>query len=659
MLDKFKEEFERDYQAQEDQRLRANEDMRFVHVGQWEGWLEDEDRTRLEYDITSDYVDRFIGRYELNQVGVKYSPSGGESSDEDAELLTGLYLNDYEKGDGELSISNGIQEGVTCGYGAWRLITVPVDEEDPESDLTIVRRPLYSAYSTVVWDAGAKRQDKGDARHCTILHSFTRKGFEQAYPESETPVSIKPNDLSHFNWCSQDLVYVAERLEIERKPKSVFVFGNPVTKQIQEVDANDVDDIEDELADMGYEQLGGVRKIIERRVIKSIFHGGDFIEQPKRIPGKFIPVIPVYGKYTHIDGAEAYKGMVRGLKDPQRVLNLNISTAAEDARETNRDIPIFAPEQIDGLGEQFSKDLNKLPYIQLRPIRDANDNVQHVGPTGFLPQRRVDENQATLINLTAQLMDRKTGASFENQPDGDASGESKREARKDIDITTAHYHKGIKTAMRRDGQVYLSMAQEVHADKRHAKVMKEDGTEAMVNLLEHVADEETGLLVPVHDITRGSFEAVVKTGPQYESAREATVENLKDILTNLASGNKFEAPVMATLMANLPGVGLDELRELARREMLLMGMREPENEEEAALLQPQEDDGQAALIDAVTKEQETQAQKNFSEVLKNLSQADLNKAKALETRASAVDKTEGMKDRRMKMFVDRPQLTGA
>jgi hypothetical protein len=293
-LEDFKEDFERDYQAQEDQRDAANEDMRFVTVdgGQWEGWLEDEDRTKLEFDITSDYVDRFIGREEINSIGIKFEPDQGDASEEDAELLSGLYLKDYSKGDGEIATLVAKREAVTCGVGAFRFMAMPADEEDPESPLKVVHRPIYSAHSTVVWDSGSKRQDKADAKRVTILIAFTRKGYEKAYPEFPAPVSLQKQDRSEFNWSTQDLVYVAERIHIERNPVQVYLFVNPVTKQKQWVDGPDLDSIEDELFDSGFEQSGPPKKIIRREVFKTIFHGNEILEKTVRIPGKHLTVDP-------------------------------------------------------------------------------------------------------------------------------------------------------------------------------------------------------------------------------------------------------------------------------------------------------------------------------------------------------------------------------
>jgi len=75
-LDDFMNEIIIDAELTEDQRDKANEDMRFVNVtgGMWEGFLDDQfqDRTKLEFDLVSNYVNRFLGQWNLNRVGVEF-----------------------------------------------------------------------------------------------------------------------------------------------------------------------------------------------------------------------------------------------------------------------------------------------------------------------------------------------------------------------------------------------------------------------------------------------------------------------------------------------------------------------------------------------------------------------------------------------------------
>lgn len=667
LLVSFKEEFSKDYSSGEEQREAANRDMRFVMAddGQWEGWLADEaeDSSRLTIDMTTDRVDRFLGHWSMNKVGVSFEPDEGEASEEDAELLSKLWLKDFRKGDGNVSVKNAVFEGSVCGYGAWHLATAPVDEEDPDSLLRVVHKPLHAAHSTVVWDAGAQRNDKADAKRCSLLRPFTRKGFEEAYPDVETPVSIPPDDRSEFNWATKDLVYVVKRYHIERRKVVVWVMGNAATGQIVHVDEDDLEDVIDEMEASGFESMRSV-EIMRRECFRSVYHGNGFLDKPERIAGRNIPVVPIYGKRTYVDGNEFYMGLVRKMIDPQRLYNLQVSQIADDSRDTNRRVPIFDPEQIDGLQAQFGQDLRDLPYIQARAVRDVAGNPVHLGPVGYLEPPSVDANTAALIEVTSNVLVQKSGGSYMEENNPDASGEAQREARKTVDISTAVYTDGIQEALIRAGDIYRDIAREVYASRRRVKLLGEDGSSSFVTLMDHVMDEERGVMVPVNDVTKGNFEVVVDTGPQYESAREATVENLKEILTNLAQGNVFEAPVLATLMANLPGVGIEELREFARKLMLQQGLRQPETDEEkaeVAAMQQEQDGGQAQLIEAVTMQAQSEAEHNRAQTIKDLSTADLNRAKASEINAKVIDINEGMKDRRMKLLMDafNPRVGGA
>ena len=61
-LDSYKRDIINDADDQSDQRDKANQDFRFIHVpgGMWEDFLETEfsNRTKLEFDQTSDFINR-------------------------------------------------------------------------------------------------------------------------------------------------------------------------------------------------------------------------------------------------------------------------------------------------------------------------------------------------------------------------------------------------------------------------------------------------------------------------------------------------------------------------------------------------------------------------------------------------------------------------
>ena len=89
-LQKYLTDLSKDAEVIDDQRVAANEDMRFVNVdgGMWEGDFEDlGNRVKLELDMCSAYVNRFKGEWTLNRVGVEFEPDDSETGDEDGHFI--------------------------------------------------------------------------------------------------------------------------------------------------------------------------------------------------------------------------------------------------------------------------------------------------------------------------------------------------------------------------------------------------------------------------------------------------------------------------------------------------------------------------------------------------------------------------------------------
>src|SRR6478735_5754351 len=69
------------------------------------------------------------------------------------------------------------------------------------------------------------------------------------------------------------------------------------------------------------------RKI--RKVHKYIMSGAAILEDCGYIAGKYIPIIPFYGKRWFVDNIERFMGIVRLAKDVQRLKNMLVAWLAE------------------------------------------------------------------------------------------------------------------------------------------------------------------------------------------------------------------------------------------------------------------------------------------------------------------------------------------
>jgi len=645
-LDKFKLDVNRDANVVDDQRDQANEDMRFVNVtgGMWEGFLTndfDDERVKLELDTVSNPLQRFLGEWVLNRIGVDYESADDKTSDDDAELLNGIYRSDFRDNFGKMSTDVAVGEASNCGYGAFKLATVFEDDENPENDNKRIQwRPMYNAYNTVFWDQAAQHITKMDARWCTVLKPFTRDAFEDAYPDKSAVSAYTPDTHDHGSVSTQtpDFVYVATRYEAVRKKETVFIYNNLQTSEVEVYTKEDHELIEDELKADAFRTFVRERKIMRRSVMKTVFSGDDILEKTRRIAGKWIPIIPVYGIRTYVDGVEWYRGIVRKLKDAARLYNMQVSQLAENAASSGQEVPIFFRDQM--LNEDIKNlwaDKNNKPYLLVDQATDAEGITIAAGPIAYSKPPQLDSSTAALLGIVPAFIQDTTGGMPQEVTDPDLSGRAIREMRKIINMTTATITDNIAEAVTWSGEVYQSMASEEYATQRILKITGKDGTKSQTQLFKTVLDSETGKMVQSNTLKGKRFKAFPDAGPQYETMREETVDILKGMLETLANipgGQQYTPAMLAVLLNNITGVGLEPIKELNRKIMLSQGLVKPETEEEEALVaqmqQPQED-AQEGLIEAATNQQNAEARNLDASATQKLADAAKKEAETVET----------------------------
>lgn len=640
-LDQWKLDITDDAETLDDQRDKANQDFRFLYAtgGMWEGFLEDEFATRvkLQFDITSPYKNRFIGEWNQNRVGVVFKPDDNATTDKDAKNLSGIYRSDFRQFSGKLSVDNAVDEVTIAGYGCFKMAAQFEDEEDPENDKQrITFRPINTAYNSVIWDNASKWINKMDARRCTELTEYTDSSFRAAFPGFEPSTAYEPESKRWLNYLSGnfDVFYVATRYEVVKKKESVFIYENLETGKMEVYSQEDHEDIKSELRANEFRNFVRERKITRQTVMKSVFSGTDIIERTQRIAGKYIPIIPIYGYRGYVDGVEWYRGLIRGLMDPQRIFNMQISQIAENAASNGQEIPIFDPDQMMGEIKDSWADRNNKPYLLARTLRDDEGKVIASGPTGYLKPGQLDGSVAALMDITTSYVQQATGGVPQETFDPNASGKAIKALLKRENQNTQEILDNISNAIEWSGVVYQEMAKEIYNTRRIVRTIGEDGMEGQVMINEMIMDEETGRMIEANSIDGKKFRAHADVGPLYETEREAKVEELKGMMEALGdteAGQKYTPAIIASMLVEGEGPGTGPLRKIARRDLILQGLLEPETDEEKAFLEQQQQaaeqpDPQEALVKAAALQAEGEAKERDSKVADNLAAAEKKKA---------------------------------
>lgn len=651
-LEAFKRELEDDADALDDQRDKANEDMRFVNVdgGTWEGFYEEvfdfPDRVRLEMDIISNPLQRFIGEWNQNRAGVEFKPTDKGTTKDDAKLLNGIYRSDFRDYSGGVATDNAVMECATVGLGAFRLANEFDDDGDPENENQHIEwRPIYNAYNTVYWDQSALRIDKKDAGHCTILKQYTKPSFEKEFPGADPTSAYVPESRDFIgrtlaNTSQVDLVFVATRYEIVKKKTKVYVYNNLNTEKIETYPEADHEKIKDELRKDEARVFVRERMVIHQTCEKTVFSGTEILEPTRRIAGKYIPVVSFYGYRAFVDGTERYRGIVRKMKDAQRLFNVQVSQLAENSASNGQEVPVFLSEQMQNpnIANDWA-DKNNKAFLVVDPAVDDDGNVIATGPVGYNKPGQLDASTTALLTIVPQYIKDVSGFEVGEAIDKEASGKALAQMIKRENMNTQVINDNIANAIAYSGEIYQAMAQEIYTTPRMVRTLSRDGTDGTADLMQPVMDEETGQFIESNDLRNKRFMAYADVGPQYETIREETVENMKGLLELAANDPdmaEYKPIILSVMMDNITGVGLDPLKEFNREKMLLLGIAKPENEQEEAFLaeaaeaqgQP---DQQQQLLEAATEQSLAEARNLDAASAEKVANADLKRAQTAKT----------------------------
>ncbi|HCR3032586.1 TPA: portal protein [Escherichia coli] len=590
--------FDRAYSPQQNVREKCVEATRFARVpgGQWEGAtaagtkLDDqfEKYPKFEINKVATELNRIISEYRNNRITVKFRPGDREASEELANKLNGLFRADYEETDGGEACDNAFDDAATGGFGCFRLTSMLVNEYDPMDERQrIAIEPVYDPSRSVWFDPDAKKYDKSDALWAFCMYSLSPEKYEAEYGKTP-PSSLDTTTITswEYDWFEPEVVYIAKYYEVRKESVDVISYQQPITGEIATYDSDQIEDIEDELADAGFVEVAR-RSVKRRRVYVSVVDGENFLEKPRRIPGEHIPLIPVYGKRWFIDDIERVEGHIAKAMDPQRLYNLQVSMLADTASQDPGQIPIVGMEQIRGLEKHWEARNKKRPaFLPLREVKDKAGNIiSGATPAGYTQPAVMNQALAALLQQTSADIQEVTGGSQAmQQMPSNISQETVSNLMNRSDMASFIYLDNMAKSLKRAGEVWLSMAREVYGSDREVRVVNDDGTDDIALMNAQVVDRQTNRVVALNDLSTGRYDVTVDVGPSYTARRDATVSALTQVLQTMLPQDPMRPVIQGIILDNLDGEGMDEFKEFNRKQLLMSGAVKPRNESEEQMV---------------------------------------------------------------------------
>jgi len=621
-----------------DEREQCLEDRRFYSItgAQWEGKLGEqfENKPQLEVNKVHLSVMRIINDYRNNRITVDFI---SDSNDKIADTCDKLYRADEQDSIADEAYDNAFEEAVGGGFGAWRLTTDYEDHEDDENEFQRIKiLPIYDADSIVFFDPNAKRQDKKDAKYVFVLNSMSKEAYEDEYGEYSSTMT-KTVDQSEFDWAPNDSIYVAEYYTCEYQRITVNVYedinGEEVRYTSDDLEAQP--ELEAELITTGH-KLVRQKKVKKQRVHKYIIDGERVLEDCGYIAGKYLPIVPMYGKRWFVDNVERCMGHVRLVKDAQRLKNMQLSKLAEFSASSTMSKPIVTPEQIAG-HEQIWKDDNikNYPYLLINPITDAMGNEVAQPPIGYTQPPAIPPAMAALLQLTDQDIRELLGnQEMGEQVRANLSGDLMEMVQSKLDMQTYIYMSNMAKAMRRCGEIWLSMAKDIMVEEnRKVKGVSEGGNVEYLEISKPFLNKDTGEVEYLNDVSKARLDVRVSVSPSTTTKKAKTVRDLTKVLP-IITDPELQQVLGATIVLNSDGEGLGDIKAYIRAKLIKMGAVQPDEKElqqlqqELANAQPSAND---VYLQKAAANEEAKAIKAQADTEKTIAETEKVKAETIET----------------------------
>jgi hypothetical protein len=539
-----KERFRYAQEAEAENREGALEDLRFADGEQWP----DEIKTEREKDgrpcLTINRVPLYVRQIvnDIRQVrpSIKVRPVDSQSDPETAEIINGMIRAIEQDSSAEAAYDWAAEYAVKAGFGFWRIYTEYEYEDSFDQCIKIgrVRNP-FSVYI----DPAAEAQDASDMRYAFIVDRMSKSAFEKKYPGKTGSWDVSTGDDDW--WFGEDFVRVAEYWSVDEEEQTLYLIQDPMTgEQIKTT----------ELPPKFPEELiVDKRQTQVKKVVQRIMTGAEVLEE-NEWPGKYIPIVRVLGREVDIEGEIRLKGIVRDLRDPQKMYNYMRSSGVERLALTSKS-PWIGPKGT--FKNPKWRTANRANYAYLE--YDGNVPPQREPPPDISPGF-VNEIATASEELKAitGIYDAGIGARS-----NEVSGIAIDNRRSESDVANFDFVDNLARAMTYAGKVLVDLIPKIYTGARMVRILKPDGNDEAVQLNAPYIDQKTQR-PKQYMLEAGKYDVAVDIGPGYATQRKEAAESMIEILKAF--------PQAAQVMGDLLAKNFDwpEADEISKRLKLLL-----------------------------------------------------------------------------------------
>lgn len=493
-------------------RSQEMEDLRFSYGDQWPQEMQNQrqlqQRPWFTINETETYIRQICNQMRQQRPRIKCQGLNNSSDAKIAEIITGVTRHIEQVSDADTAYDTAGEFAVRIGRGYWRLMADYVRDDSFDQDIKI--QPIFNPF-TVYFDPNSMLPDGSDAEKCLITDLIPRAEFERLYPSADMQqFNARATGDSTSEWVSKENIRVAEFFRINKAKHRLMHLSDGNTFWADEMPDTAL------LAKVGVKVVGD-RQSWRREVCWYKVTAVDVLEE-RILPGRYIPVVPVYGAHMIIDGRTYRFGVVRTAKDPQRLLNFMKTAVVETVALAPKAKTMLAAGQDENYEMEWQQaNVSALPVLHYNHKDDAGEPYPPPAP---MPPTPVPEGFMSVAEGAHNDLQRVLGM-FDpamNAP-GNQSGKALNAMQQQSDMSNFHFYDNLTRSIKHTGRIILDWLPTYYGKRRVMRIIGDDGKPDMVTIND---DQSIGKIE--NDLTVGEYDVVMETGPGYNSKREEGAE---------------------------------------------------------------------------------------------------------------------------------------
>ena len=506
----MRSKYEWGYGFNEHNILAGKDDAKFTVGNQWDPIVEQRRRTAnkpvLTFNRLIAFVAQIVGNRLMNETEIRVHPDKAGTK-EIAEIREGLIRSIFKNSHADFARDEAAKYQCVGGEGYFTLSLDYADDDVFEQEIRL--SAVTDPYS-VVLDPLAIEPSGADAQWGFVGDDIPQQEFKKRWPwAAEISFESEKTWNNSGFWLHEDTIRVVSYWRM-------VTDGFKTLALYQDGTVHDVSDMEEfEYINFVETRSDGspyIREVPKRMARLYVCSGNAILEGPYDYPISSLPIYRVPGWELN-DGEKIHRwGLIRFLKDPQRLHNYWRSTVAEQLVAAPRNKWLTTPEAVKGHEAKWRRaPTADDPFLY---YNDGENAPVHIPPPGI---DAALVNEAGLATQDLKDISNIHEASL-GMPSNEVSKVAIQQRQMVSDVGTYIYVDRRRIADERCAKNINELIPYIYDTKRIVAVIGRDDKRLMM-----VINDPSN---PNSDVTMGKYGVTVSVGPASETKRALASEQM-------------------------------------------------------------------------------------------------------------------------------------